>query len=465
MVENQYFTDHNCATFVIEKSQLHEGIQQGFSSLLGELINVGEVEVYNLYEQKLTLLNEALYSTDSKLSILSKGVSEYHQRIYFLPNRPQIVSEDLNKVVKPDLYSTDVLKTGSTVKSTPDKQVAAQPSVNPTITQDILAVPSGIIVQQVNCQGKMGAGLAAAIAQKWPEVKQEYLNKKDWQLAFVQFVHVSQPREPTLIVANVAGQYNYGTDKRQTDFEALKAGLTKVAQYAKENNLPVYIPDHLGSGLAGGRTLIEKDQTWARVKEIIVETIPDATIVSKPQEQGIAISGKPIPMNYPLMMHGETNPLPVDTCIDAMRGYGRTHTTRAYEPYKQYGFKEGDIAIAYSGASLRDATSSLLKRGGTPIAQGDDQQVAFRVGKQYQITQEMIADPAYQQQWALLEKHSAKALSELFTGKQQVWGLHMEPLGDCVDGKIVQFPEPLSTKTQQATTTTQKAVENDEAIP
>ncbi|MEH2360331.1 MAG: hypothetical protein V7K58_11590, partial [Nostoc sp.] len=132
------------------------------------------------------------------------------------------------------------------------------------------------------------------------------------------------------------------------------------------------------------------------------------------------IKGKPIPMNYPLMMHGEPNPLPVNTCIDAMRGYGRTHTTRAYEPYKQYGFKEGDIALAT----------------------GIDKQVAFRVGKQYQITPDMIADPVYQQQWADMEKHSLKALPELFTGKGQVWGLHLEPLGDYVDGKIVPFPEP-----------------------
>ncbi|MEH1771264.1 MAG: hypothetical protein V7L30_33660, partial [Nostoc sp.] len=132
------------------------------------------------------------------------------------------------------------------------------------------------------------------------------------------------------------------------------------------------------------------------------------------------IKGKPIPMNYPLMMHGEPNPLPVNTCIDAMRGYGRTHTTRAYEPYKQYGFKEGDIALAT----------------------GIDKQVAFRVGKQYQITPDMIADPVYQQQWADMEKHSPKALPELFTGKGQVWGLHLEPLGDYVDGKIVPFPEP-----------------------
>ncbi|NEU83649.1 hypothetical protein G1O98_32760, partial [Nostoc sp. UIC10630] len=132
------------------------------------------------------------------------------------------------------------------------------------------------------------------------------------------------------------------------------------------------------------------------------------------------IKGKPIPMNYPLMMHGEPNPLPVNTCIDAMRGYGRTHTTRAYEPYKQYGFKEGDIALAT----------------------GIDKQVAFRVGKQYQITPDMIADPVYQQQWADMEKHSPKALPELFTEKQQVWGLHLEPLGDYVEGFIVPFSEP-----------------------
>ena len=275
-IENQYFTENNCATFIIEKSQLPESIQQELSSRLGEPINVGEVEGYNLYEQKLTQLNEELSKADSKLSLSSPQISEYHQRINSLHNRLQIVSE-------PSVFSTAVQAVENAVPNTPNKQVAAQP-----------------------------------------------------------------------------------------------------------------------------------------------------------QEKGVAISGKPIPMNYPLMMHGETNPLPVDTCIDAMRGYGRTHTTRAYEPYKQYGFKEGDIAIATGGGK----------------------QVAFRVGKQYQITQEMIADPAYQQQWAQMEKHSAKALPELFTGKQQVWGLHIEPLGDYADGKIVPLREPLPTKIQQATTTTQKAVEN-----
>ncbi|WP_375466854.1 hypothetical protein [uncultured Nostoc sp.] len=151
------------------------------------------------------------------------------------------------------------------------------------------------------------------------------------------------------------------------------------------------------------------------------------------------IKGKPIPMNYPLMMHGDTNLLPVDTCIDAMRGYGRTHTTRAYQPYKQYGFKEGDIALAT----------------------GIDKQVAFRVGKQYQITPDMIADFVYQQQWADMEKHSPKALPELFTGKGQVWGLHLEPLGDYVEGFIVPFPEPQNRAAPNQTVQTQSVTIDD----
>ncbi|MBG1261228.1 hypothetical protein F8S20_19985, partial [Nostoc sp. BAE] len=159
------------------------------------------------------------------------------------------------------------------------------------------------------------------------------------------------------------------------------------------------------------------EQTAQSQKEQSRHSTPPQDIQNVAPE---GIKGKPIPMNYPLMMHGDTNLLPVDTCIDAMRGYGRTHTTRAYQPYKQYGFKQGDIALAT----------------------GIDKQVAFRVGKQYQITPSMIADPVYQQQWADMEKHSPKALPELFTEKQQVWGLHLEPLGDYVEGFIVPFPEP-----------------------
>lgn len=138
-------------------------------------------------------------------------------------------------------------------------------------------------------------------------------------------------------------------------------------------------------------------------------------------EQPVKITGKPVKMVYPLKMYGEVNPLPVNTCIEAMRGHGRCHTTRRYEPYAAYGFKEGDIAIAIAG----------------------EQKVAFKVGKQYKITPEMLNDAAYQQQWSQMEKHSAKELTT-FQGHSNTWGMHFQPLGDYVNGKIMPFPtEPI----------------------
>jgi hypothetical protein len=140
-------------------------------------------------------------------------------------------------------------------------------------------------------------------------------------------------------------------------------------------------------------------------------------------EQPVKITGKPVKMVYPLKMHGEVNPLPVNTCIEAMRGHGRCHTTRRYEPYAAYGFKEGDIAIAIAG----------------------EQKVAFKVGKQYKITPEMLNDAAYQQQWSQMEKHSTKELTT-FQGHSNTWGMYFQPLGDYVNEKIVPFPtEPIKS--------------------
>ncbi|EAZ88159.1 AAA family ATPase, partial [Crocosphaera chwakensis] len=146
------------------------------------------------------------------------------------------------------------------------------------------------------------------------------------------------------------------------------------------------------------------------------------------QTSFIDISSKPVNMNYSLLLHGEDNKLPVDTTIDAMRGHGRTHTTRHFQPYKAYKFIEGDIAIAYSGNK-----------------ENPDKQVAFLVGKQYQITDQMIRDPQYRQEWAEKEKHSVKELDKLTENKYKyednkgLWGLEITPLGDYKDGKIYSF--------------------------
>ncbi|PSF35763.1 hypothetical protein C7H19_15160 [Aphanothece hegewaldii CCALA 016] len=141
--------------------------------------------------------------------------------------------------------------------------------------QGILGVSVGIIVQQVNCKKVMGAGLASSISDRYPQVKEAYLAKENWSLGDVQFVKVSD----RLMVANVAGQDDYGTNKRQTDFVALKQGLSEVARFAQTSNKPVYLPFRLGSGLAGGATENERLATWKTVQAIIREVLPNARIV------------------------------------------------------------------------------------------------------------------------------------------------------------------------------------------
>jgi hypothetical protein len=168
---------------------------------------------------------------------------------------------------------------------------------------------------------------------------------------------------------------------------------------------------------------MQKSSTHPNPLEKIESQLSESVRSHFDSEQPVKITGKPVKMVYPLKMYGEVNSLPVDSCIEAMRGHGRCHTTRRYEPYAAYGFKEGDIAIAISG----------------------EQKVAFKVGKQYKITPEMLNDAAYQQQWSQMEKHSAKELTT-FQGHSNTWGMHFQPLGDYVDGKIVPFPtEPIKS--------------------
>ena len=79
-----------------------------------------------------------------------------------------------------------------------------------------------IICQQVNCMGVMGAGLAAQIRRKWPNVYTEYRKRctKD-MLGTYHMVKV----EPHLYVANIFGQLSYGTEKCQTNYVALACAI------------------------------------------------------------------------------------------------------------------------------------------------------------------------------------------------------------------------------------------------
>lgn len=109
-----------------------------------------------------------------------------------------------------------------------------------------------IMVQQVNCQGVMGSGLAKAIRDKYPEVFHHY--RAEFELGMLELGYTSYIEvEPDKYVANICGQKFYGRDGKQyTNYEALRSGLEDVKMMAEQLKVDVVIPYKIGCVLGGG---------------------------------------------------------------------------------------------------------------------------------------------------------------------------------------------------------------------
>ena len=130
------------------------------------------------------------------------------------------------------------------------------------IEGDITLSDKDIVVQQVNCRGLMGAGLAKTIMKRYGNVRQEYqkFHQKQMKtgkqeadlLGLVQYIDVYDGK----IIANVFGQVGIrqGKDDQTvyTQKEALLAGIGHVKEKAETLGLSVAIPTYIGCGLAGG---------------------------------------------------------------------------------------------------------------------------------------------------------------------------------------------------------------------
>lgn len=121
---------------------------------------------------------------------------------------------------------------------------------------DITQINKGIILQGVNCQGAMGAGLAKAIMTKWPIVKPAYqdfvkgyvqaLSREDL-LGRVQFIEVDKD----LFVANGFTQFLYGYDgKKYAIPSAISSVLFTAKVQARGKGLPLHTV-RVGCGLGG----------------------------------------------------------------------------------------------------------------------------------------------------------------------------------------------------------------------
>lgn len=140
----------------------------------------------------------------------------------------------------------------------------------------LFGIKEGIICQQVNCKGVMGAGLAKAISDKFPIVKEKYLENykknKGMQLGSFQIIDVVVTSSDFLAVCNLYTQDNYGnssiTKKCYTDKELLINTIECVC--SSNPNTKVYIPIKIGCGLAGGN--------WEEIKEEIINLIKKRNI-------------------------------------------------------------------------------------------------------------------------------------------------------------------------------------------
>ena len=144
------------------------------------------------------------------------------------------------------------------------------------MVSDVTKISRGVIMHQVNCQNVMGAGVAKALYTKYPQVKEKFhqlATKNEYNTHLKRFGLVQPVKiNDQLVVFNSFSQLYYGRDKNRvyTNEKALIANLNKLDTWAKEHNLPAYVPARIGCGLAGGN--------WNRIKRHI-ENHTDIIIV------------------------------------------------------------------------------------------------------------------------------------------------------------------------------------------
>ena len=125
------------------------------------------------------------------------------------------------------------------------------------------------ICHQVNCQGRMGSGIAKSIKEKWPEVYESYMHYSKYylerggpksMLGSCQYITTAN-----ITVINMFAQEGYGYDgKRYTSYDAFWACLEEITKVVPKGS-KIGFPDHIGCGLGGAN--------WEVIKTMIYEVL------------------------------------------------------------------------------------------------------------------------------------------------------------------------------------------------
>ena len=133
---------------------------------------------------------------------------------------------------------------------------------------NLLDAPVDYICHQVNCQGRMGSGIAKQIKERWPVVYAAYISAyKDREDEILRncggFEHIPDVSETLLgylqkvpvneeqVVINMFAQQYYGYDgKRYTSYDAFWACLGGIKDSVPKGS-KIGFPYKIGCGLGG----------------------------------------------------------------------------------------------------------------------------------------------------------------------------------------------------------------------
>jgi O-acetyl-ADP-ribose deacetylase (regulator of RNase III) len=129
------------------------------------------------------------------------------------------------------------------------------------VSGDVTNATQQVIMHGVNCAGAFGSGVAGAIKQKYPAVRDAYLAHSPKLLGTCQFVKLDDT-----VWVNAFTQQNYGYDGRKyADMVAVGSCLVEVAEYMKNNNMTSIAMPKIGCGLGG----LEWDQVSILVEHLL----------------------------------------------------------------------------------------------------------------------------------------------------------------------------------------------------
>lgn len=131
-----------------------------------------------------------------------------------------------------------------------------------------------VLIHQANCFNTMGAGIALQIKKELPDAyKADCATIKGLRAKLGKYSYAVIGRG---MVFNLYGQYRFGRDVQQTDYNAQRSALRAIATKLETKKAVCRIGlSKLGCGLAGG--------DWEVVSKIIAEELAgfDVTIYQK----------------------------------------------------------------------------------------------------------------------------------------------------------------------------------------